>query len=365
MIGFRQIRAGAGSLALWWLKQWQAALPDALRAAAATSRSTRLVMRCDDEEVTMSLVGPDHDIIFEKRSAAAEYARGMLDRCLRRAAPYARRRDVGLCLSCPDAITHSAIIPQQARSRAEEIIRDNISRKTPLKLSSVFIGYDLRAAGAGKLELRYLVLPKSTLEKRLAQLSVSPSELTALEGPAIGSSPPLVVPFARRQNSDGPLARRVAVALALLSVVSASVGFCALAWRQNAYLADLDARASEIAAPARQSAERLKAVYGVAEDISRFSELRGGPGIVQVWEEMARVLPASTYLTEVEIRGREVQMHGFSSAAPELLHLLETSPILHGAAFSGPVVFDRAKGKEQFQLRATLRKSRLAFEERN
>ena len=49
------------------------------------------------------------------------------------------RRDVSLCLSCPDAIIHSAVIPQQARSRAEEIIRENISRKTPLKLSSVLI----------------------------------------------------------------------------------------------------------------------------------------------------------------------------------------------------------------------------------
>jgi general secretion pathway protein L len=362
MLGFAQIRAGAGSLALWWLKQWQQALPEALRGASQRHQSLRVVVRCEDTNVAISLVGRDQEPIFEKRIPTDEYCRSTLDRCFRRATLYARRNDVALSLCCEDAIVQSLVIPQQARRRAEEIVHDHIMRKTPLKLSSLFIGYEVRAAGAGKLELRYLVFPKTALETRLARLSLALTDLTAVEAPTVGNAPPLVVPFSQERYRHGAMARRLALALTVLCIASAAVGFNGLVWRQDAHINEIDARASAIAARAQDAGERLKAVYGLAEDITRLAELREGASVVQVWEELARVLPASTYVTEVEIRGRDVQIVGFSSGAPELLHVLAKSPILHGAALSGPVIFDAGKGKEHFQLRASLRKARLASE---
>ena len=123
----------------------------------------------------------------------------------------------------------------------------------------------------------------------------------------------------------------------------------------------MNAQISEISTSAKQSPDGPRSVAGLADDIARFTELRSAPGVVQVWEELARILPDSTFLTEMEIKGDELRATGFSAAAPEI-QLLEKSSIVHGAAFSGPLVFDRAKGKEHFSLRATLRKARAPAE---
>jgi hypothetical protein len=54
-----------------------------------------------------------------------------------------------------------------------------------------------------------------------------------------------------------------------------------------------------------------------------------------------------------------VHAAGFSTSAPDLIHRFEESRHLHGAMFTGPVVFDRSLGKERFTLRATIRRPRL------
>lgn len=360
MSGVRQLQAGAGLVAAWWLREWQAALPEALRRGAA-SNAPRLVIRPDQAGATIALLGPRGDTLLREEIRAAADLPGELDRCRRRA----RRCDLVLALPAGDAIMHSLVVPAQARAQAEAIVRENVRRKTPFKLEEVELGYVVRPAGPGKLEIRYLVVPKSVLARHLDRLGIARAALSAVEGAVADGAPPVAIALDRPGNPSVPLARWLAVALVVVSAAAALAGFGALAWRQHERLGELEAQVAAVAKPARQSAERIRAVYGLAEEITRFTEQRQAPGIVQVWEELARVIPETTYLTEIEIRDRTVQIAGFSDAAPELIRLIETSPILSGAALAGPVVFDRAKGKEQFTLRATLRRARLAAEERD
>jgi Tfp pilus assembly protein PilN len=86
--------------------------------------------------------------------------------------------------------------------------------------------------------------------------------------------------------------------------------------------------------------------------------------VARIWEELARLLPDSTFLTEIEIGSHAVQVSGLSASAPELVRILEGSSLLRDVSFAGPVVLDRAAGKERFTLRATLRQARDPAEER-
>lgn len=362
MTAVRRFGAGAAFLATLWFREWQASLPDALRAAVREIRFKRMVIRHDQNGVVISLFGPDDEEIFVERIKWEDYNRDALDRCLKKADSQEPKGKVLLTLSVSHAITQSLIIPRRARAWAENLVRENICRKTPLNPEDLFIGYDLRPAGSGKLELRYLALPQIVLDQLLARVSVSRSELATLESLSVDGLPSLSVPLAQTPDNPVPWFKRAVTGLMLISILAILVGYCALAWRQASLLKEMNAQISELSMSAKQSTDGPRSVAGLADDIASFAELRSAPGVVQVWEELARILPDSTFLTEMEIKGDELRATGFSAAAPGLIQLLEKSSTVHAAAFSGPLVFDRAKGKEHFSLRATLRKARAPAE---
>jgi len=357
-----RIQAGIARAASWWLAQWRACLPDALRTASTASRPVRLTIQDLGYQVTLTLIDPDGAEIFSEAHSWSDYTKQTLDRCLTRAKDHVGHGRIAVSLVAASAIHGYLPIPLQARTQADTIVRDHVARRTPLALDHVFVGHDLRPSVEGKLDLDYLVLPKAHLAHQLDRLGLQLHEIGTLEGPSIGGKAPVTVPLNLRKEGFS-LSVKIAGALVLSSVTASTAAFCVQVWRQAEILDGIEARLAREIPPAHQSAGRLQSVFGMAEDIARMADMRSTPGVVQVWEELSRVIPVSTYLTEFEVQETEVLATGYSDAAPELVRILEESPILHGAAFTGSVVQDRAKGKEQFALRALLRKPRLPTEE--
>ncbi len=357
-----RLKAVASQVGLWWLRQWRACLPDAFRVAPTEKGSVRLSIEAGDQEVRITFAGADGAEIFCERTSRADYTPSILDLCLSKARSLARGGDVAVSLVIPSAICGSLPIPSRAQGQAEAIIRDHITRRTPLSLDQLFVAYDLKPAGAGKLDLRYLVLPRVRLDHLVGLLGLAPTEIHALESPASDGTGLVRVPTLRRTHAT-TWGWQVTLALPFVALLVATAAFCIQAWRQSVMLDEIETRVAKEVVSARQSAKQLQGVYGMVEDLARVAEMRGAPGVVQVWEELARILPDSTYLTEVEVREAEVVVTGFSDAAPALIRLLEGSQTLHDASFTGPVVQDRARGKEQFSLRMSLRKPRFPTEE--
>jgi general secretion pathway protein L len=156
---------------------------------------------------------------------------------------------------------------------------------------------------------------------------------------------------------------RAIKSLTAVTLLAAVIGFGALAWRQNAALQEIEEQITPLTRQARLSTDQLKGIFGMADDIAQFVELRSATGIVQIWEELARLVPDSAYLTELEVNGSEVRLAGFAASAPDVIRQLEASHHLHGASLTGPVVFDQAQGKERFTLRTMIRKQRFSSEE--
>jgi general secretion pathway protein L len=362
MIALRQIRSGARNLLGLWLKEWQVVMPDAFRGSSGSGSSARLIIRPDEDRVAMSVEERDGTQLLAEYCRWQDYDRAILDR-FRLAARSHLRVDIDIVLSLPHAISGSLVIPQQARARAALIVKDHVARKIPMKPESLFVGYEARDAGP-KLELHYLIFPKEKLEQILARLSISLPELDALEGASLAGAPPVAVACVRPRPAHTRWMARAVAGLVFIAIAAPIVSFGTLAWRQHLVVTDLEAQTAALTVEARRSTEQLKGVYGMADDLDRFAAIRSAPSVSQIWEELARLLPDATYLKEVEIKGDEIHTAGFSDAAAELIHSFEASPILHAATFTGPVVFDRAEGKEHFTLRALARKPRLPPEER-
>ena len=80
---------------------------------------------------------------------------------------------------------------------------------------------------------------------------------------------------------------------------------------------------------------------------------------------LTRILPSHSWLTEFRVTetpgGREMQINlsGFSRAAPSLVGIVDRSPLFVDAALSAPVALDATEGRERFALQAKVRRADL------
>ncbi|WP_147029479.1 PilN domain-containing protein, partial [Methylobacterium oxalidis] len=358
--------ARAAALGRWWRAELRAGL-SGLRPGRATADRPeppplRLLLRPDAQGLGLSLMARGAELSAE-RIAWAEYRPGRLAEARARAA--AGGRPVPLSLALPHAVGRSLTLPRRALAQAEAIVRAEIGRKTPLRPDEIALACAVGPAAGERVRVHYLVVPASLLDRTLARLGLSRSEIASLEASASlegAAGAALVLPFGGARAPSGPSAGRAAAALGAACLALVLTGFCGLAGRQAALIGDLEAQMAAVAEPARGSAARLSRVHGLIDAAGELAGLRATPGVVAVWEELARLLPGTTYLTEISVTGSGVELAGYSEAAAELIGRLQGSHLLQGPVLVGPIVFDKARARERFAIRASLRETRLPEE---
>ena len=80
----------------------------------------------------------------------------------------------------------------------------------------------------------------------------------------------------------------------------------------------------------------------------------GQPLVVQVLNELTRLVPDHAYLIQLEFRDQTVELHGFASTASDLIGVLDQSPLFKAPQFRAPVTQDRRSGAERFHISVEL-----------
>jgi general secretion pathway protein L len=83
---------------------------------------------------------------------------------------------------------------------------------------------------------------------------------------------------------------------------------------------------------------------------------RETPQIVEIWEELTKILPDDTWLTDLSVDGSVIKMTGFArKSAASLVALLETSKLFSEPSFLSPVVRVPGQSGERFEIQFRLR----------
>ena len=284
----------------------------------------------------------------------------------------ASKGEIALEIAAGRCLTRVFDIPREAVRNLEAVLAADIARRTPFAPADVVHGYVAAPVDGqpAKLTVTHMILRRDlasadaerlglTLEHIDALIPVGPTGMRV--GPSIRLTPPLT-----RPRWPG----RLALALMIAGIALLATGLVDTLGRLEAERAHIEGEISVAAAKAKTVREQIEGASGESALLAALTaEKAAQPGLMEVWEELSRLLPDGTWITEARLTEdkpgeRMVTIAGYSDGATALVGLLARSPVLAEPALTAAITPDATEGKDRFALQARIvtggAKSRVA-----
>jgi general secretion pathway protein L len=333
----------------WWGQNLLSLVPEAVRARAA-GRS---------EALLLDIVPPSSVTLFRRYGGEeSKIASLAIDDGFAEA--FARYLPQGLAgvrllLRLPGemVLERNVTLPLAAERELENVVGYDMERLTPFTAAEVFWGVSpmLRDKGRGKITALLSIVPRAAIEPvmaRLAAIGVRPQalEIAASEGAAAPRQIRLDHDLA--QAADGRWRRLgvpVAAALLVFALISPFL-------RQAVILHDFTAE-EEALHPRLAEVTALRAkINGDGGGDAVAAENRRAGDALAALAALTEILPADSYLTDLTMRERKIEVTGLSKAAAKLIGVMSDDPRLRNPAFSAPVTRSEPLKRDEFTIHA-------------
>lgn len=261
-----------------------------------------------------------------------------------------------ILLPSQQVMSRSLDFPKQAGDFLDGMIRAQIDRLTPWTANDAAFGWSLLSDNTGdRIDVALVATSKDRIQpfvQLAANLGASSAAVVTLFPAGTGSSQRIKLFEKSVQGSTGSAFSVPKVLRATLLVSGAAA---AVALLVSTYLGD--ALDSEQQGLQRQISERRASL--------RLNSEGGGSGLgllakrkeatpsgVMVLEAISRVLPDTTYVTELRIEGDKIQVVGLTQDAPSLIRLIEQTPQFTRATFFAPTTRAQNDPGERFHIEA-------------
>jgi general secretion pathway protein L len=262
---------------------------------------------------------------------------------------------VELLLKSDRVLFRSIDFPRQAADFLDGMIRAQIDRLTPWSANDAVFGWGQPANIANeRIQLTLAATSKDKIQPLIQLASnLGAASIAAFAEPPSGEGAP--VRFKVFEKSlQGGIGRTLDVPR-LLRITLLSTGLAAAATLVfAAYMGNtLDDEQQQLLhrIAERRASLRLgqNGAGGSAQSLLA-KRKQTTPSSVMVLEAISRVLPDSTYVTELRIEGDKVQVVGISQDAPSLIRLIEQSPQFSRATFFAPTTRTQSDPGERFHI---------------
>lgn len=282
---------------------------------------------------------------------------------LRRMAGSWRRGVSSVVIDVPAAwcLVRDVDLPDAPSRHIERMLALDLEATTPFRPSEIYSGWYRTRTAAAQSAARYVqVILKRSAIRDLVE-AVEKSGLT-LRSVRVVSLPDGAAPLEMLAVAD----RQIAPATRWMTRLAAgAVGVATIAALATVavHVYDLERTARDIDGRLQSAAREAQTVRRTLSDAEvtagqmrmiRQRKLETVP-TVALWEELTRVLPMTTWLTDLRVDGGQGQIDGFSQNAPDLIRELSKSPMLSEVAFASPVTRDPQHGAERFQIKFSVR----------
>lgn len=340
---------------VWWLGELRALVParviDRLRPV-----TPRLFVR--GEGGALVFFAEDGGRWREVGRIAADAATAETTAATVRAMPDAAdpaTAEVVLILDAACCLRKRLTLPQAAAASLGEVLALDLDRQSPFPPEAVV--FDYRVVGLDRARQRIavdlVIVPRAAIAEAAAPLSTLGLPPAAVQVLDAGGNIIARVPLRAEPSADdaAPAPRRLSLALAGLAA-ALMVAVFAVPWQQRRL--EAAALAAEIAA-AREDAERVRAMQAEIDrglDQGRFVLGRKAerPPVIEVIDEIGRILPDDAWLFRLRIADREVEAFGYSPAASTLIGPIQDAALFTNAQFRAPLMRDPNVDAERFHV---------------
>jgi general secretion pathway protein L len=347
--------------ARWWLGEFLGLFPARFAEWLVDRGSKRLVLSDDEGMVVVELQSERGRSLASSRIPQADFGPDLIDDFLR--AHRVERNDVVIGLRVPREciFTRQLLLPRQVERALSTVLLQDLLAKTPFQEEQIFHDHVVHRSGDNKLHVRQWIVKRESIGDAAETLGLHGNDIAFVEAEVQGEDPRPCIGLQQRETSGG---RWVPRAFAVLLFSACALATLAGGLKYQRQQRVLDGLAVELAAT-RAKAQRVRAALDKLEsERASFLRLRAqknGPGVLEVWEEVTRVLPSHSWLTEMRLTGlpgsqeQQLTLAGLSPAAATLVGLFDRSPLFRDVALTAPISLDPVEGKERFVIHAKLR----------
>jgi general secretion pathway protein L len=260
---------------------------------------------------------------------------------------------LALRLTADQAIRKTVKLPAAAEENLQQVLAFEMDRLTPFKSDQVYFGARIvaRSPATRQITVELILTPRGKLDallEELAEWGWRP-DIVDLEDQAVPGAYNLLPAKYRPARSRWPQLANLALIATSVILIGALVGLPILYARSEAE--DLDDRVRKVG----KLAKEVEALRQETENLlhqTRFlqEKKRSEPVLVDMLEELSRVIPDNTWLNGLQYKDRRIVMQGQSPSASSLIELLEASPYFRNTSFVSPVTKDTGNTLERFQI---------------
>ncbi len=340
----------------WWVGELTATVPSSLRQYLTGARGRFVLIMQGDG------IGE-----IARESASRREVLGTLD--LLATAPtdiagllgtIGAGRGIALRLPADAALRTTLSLPLPAQRNLAQVVSFELERRTPFKRADTYHAFRLikRDPAAQRLTVELTVVPRRVVDEALAAARRLGIDTACVEIAGADRSetvsPNLLGARARRTTLSA--SGIVLAGLTLLAVLLGGAAVAVPLYRAHLTVESLAASVAEVKRAADESQALQKQIDAQAGESGFLAgRKRSAPEISEILDALTRLLPDDTWLTELRVKGNEIEITGLSLSASSVIGLIDRSPDFANPSFRSPVMQDPRTSHEQFNIAAQLR----------
>lgn len=330
---------------LW--RWWTAQLADIASLASPTSLGLKAAELTVSQDRDGSWIGASND------------GRRGTDSALANVINPKRSQTVRLHLQAADCFVRRVALPNVARSEIVRLLALDLERATPFKISENYSGHvvdDVRDR-PGFVNVVQVIAPRDVVDAKRAYLSSLGLRVTDINCTnADASLAPLNLLTAASEDDARSTRRPMLTWLVPAALLFAGTAAAIDVARHDAANAALVAQTTDalaIAKARRQTSQSAETALAQTAAVQKHSQTRVKR--THILNELARILPDTTWLSEIKIDGEVVEISGQSESAAALIGIFESSSQFTDAEITSAITRVETLNRERFSIRALVR----------
>ena len=338
----------------WWLGELSAMVPLKLRPAGLAAESF-IFVRVDTAEAVLSRLDsgqlhPINSVSLLSTDAATQ--RQAFRLALQQAE--AGRHELAVVLPPASVLRKILTLPLATEENLRQVLEFQIEEHTPFTASQVYFGHRVIARNfeRGQLSVEFVATPRGDVDEAVKTLTGWGTTVRAVVAEETLRQPPLLnlLPVASGKapsvllQGTNPWLAGLLVVLAL-AAMAAPVLVKRQAVVQLLPWVDKGRVEAEATDTLRRDLETK-----VDEHNFLLEKRQQLPPVIMALEELTRILPDDTWVQQLDIKGKELQIQGETASSVRLIGLFEQSTIFHDASFRSSLTKGQGIGTERYQL---------------